>query len=305
MTHNKIPSRSEILKQTLNSRRYIDNDLFREDNQTPYFWKLSDLAILYPNFFDVKKPVSAREIKRINTTITNAIPEFRNLTEKPIHILNTKESYNICVPQTNKIKTIKHGNNQHLTGIACEYLFGKFKGTELEQAYFLYPTKDAHELEIAAQDLKFEKIRNQISQTSNLLSSIINRAYGADKSSFSKVWSFIWEKLYNVKSMDELRQKYNIKTSPIDYMRPQTLIFINAMLQEIVLTFTNTPSYSINDIYNLISIKTALARRKFFEYGSSPEKQLTERGTYSIIKKIRNARKKLWLANYPVSLQVR
>jgi len=305
MANKQIPSRAELLKQTLNTRRYRDSDLFREDNQTPYFWKLSDLAILYPNFFDVKKPVSNHETKRMNTTITRVIPEFRDLTEKPVHILNVKESYNIYIPQINKIKTIKNGHNQHLTRIACEYLFSKFKGAELEQAYFLYPAKDANGLEMAAMDLKFEKNRNQIAQTSNLLSSIINRAYGADKSSFSKVWSLIWEKLYNVKSMDELRRKYNIKTSPIDYMRPQTLIFINAMLQEIVLTFTNAPSYSINDIYNHTSVKAAMARRKFFEYGSSPEKQLTERPTYSIIKKIRNDRKKLWLANYPMSLQVR
>ncbi len=305
MTQKNIPSRAELIKQTFNTRRQQENNLFHSLNTNTYFWKLSDLAILYPQFFDIKKSVSQYTANKINTMVFEAIPEFEQLTERPIHILTVKEPYNIYNPETNRIKTVKSGNNQHLTSVACEYLFRQQNGLELETAYFLAPNKSDTELIDLAQKLKFEKIRNQIAQTSNLLSAIINRAYGADKSSFSKIWSLIWETLYKVKSMDTLREQHNIKTSPIDYMKPQTVIFINAMLQEIVLNFANRPFYTINDVYNHAKTKAALARAQFIKYGSTPEQQLTEQSTYSIVEKIRRARKNFWRANYPKSLTER
>ena len=305
MTQRTIPSRAELIKQTLNMRRQQESDLFDTLGKSVYFWKLSDLAILYPQFFDTKKPVSQKTALKMKSMVTEAIPRFEQLPEQPVHILTTKESYNIYIPETNRIKTVKNGTDQHLTNVACEYLFRQQNDAELEQAYFLTPNKPAPELIDMAQNLKFEKIRNQIAQTSNLLSAIINRAYGADKSSFSKIWSLIWETLYRVKSMDTLREQYNIKTSPIDYMKPQTVIFINAMLQEIVFNFANRPFYTVRDIYNNAQAKALMARAKFIKYGSTPEKQLIEKNTYSIIEKIRRVRKNFWNENYPLSLEQR
>jgi len=302
---NIIPSRAELIKQTLNTRRCRENDLFREYSQNPFFWKLSDLAILYPDLFDAKKPVSQQTANKIDTMVVSAIPEFEQLTEKPVHILSVKEPYNIYDSEKNRIKIVRNGKDQHLTCVTCEYLFGQQKGTELEQAYFLYPNRTTQNLIDAAQNLKFEKIRNQISQTSNLLSAIINHAHGADKTSFGHTWSLIWKNLYHVKSMDVLRKEYNIKTSPIDYMKQQTLIFINAMLQEIVFNFSNRASYNLVDVQQHAKEKAENARAKFFQYGSTPEAQLTEKSTYSIIEKIRNDRKNFWHKNYPLSLRQR
>lgn len=305
MTQRTIPSRAELIKQTLNLRRQQESDLFDTLGKSVYFWKLSDLAILYPQFFDTKKPVSQKTALKMKSMVTEAIPRFEQLPEQPVHILTTKESYNIYTPETNRIKTVKNGTDQHLTNVACEYLFRQQNGLELETAYFLAPNKSDTELIDMAQNLKFEKIRNQIAQTSNLLAAIINRAYGSDKSSFRKIWSLIWETLYKVKAMDTLRERHNIKTSPIDYMKPQTVIFINAMLQEIVLNFANKPYYTIADVYNHAKTKATLARAQFIKYGSTPEQQLTGQSTCSIIEKVRRMRKKFWYDNYPKSLQQR
>ena len=305
MTQKTIPSRAELVKQTLDTRRYRENIFFREYNENPYFWKLSDLAILYPQFFDIKKPVSQYTANKIKSMVLDNIPDFKKLTEQPVHILNVKGAYNIYNPGTNRIKTVKNGTDQHLTYVACEYLFRQQNGAELEQAYFLAPNKSGSELIDMAQNLKFEKIRTQIAQTSNLLAAIINRAYDANPSSFKRIWSLIWETLYKVNSMDTLHEQYNIKTSPIDYMKPQTLIFINAMLQEIVLDFANKPYYTIGDIYNHAQTKAMLSRMKFIKYGSTPERQLTEKNTSSIIEKIKRMRKNFWRENYKKSLEER
>jgi len=305
MTQKNIPSRAELIKQTFDARRQQEPDLFYSTNTNTVFWKFSDLAILYPQFFDMKKPASQKTAHTIKNIVIDAYPEFENLTEQPVHILTVKEPYNIYNPETNRIRTVKNGTDLHLTRVACEYLFSQQNGAELEQAYFLTPARPYFELIDLAQNLRFEKIRSQIAQTSNLLAAIINRAHGADKSSFRKIWSLIWETLYKVKSMDTLREQHNIKTSPIDYMKPQTLIFINAMLQEIVLNFANRPFYTIADVYNHAKTKASLARAQFVKYGSLPEKQLTEQSTCSIVEKTKRTRKNFWYENYPKSLQQR
>ena len=306
MTQKHIPSRAELIQRTLDTRRHQEEaDLFNSNTSKTPFWKLSELAILYPSIFNPKNPISPQTANKIALKVTDAVPEFRKLTERPVHILTIKETYNIYNPTTNRIETVKNGTNQYLTNVACEYLFRQQKDTELEQAYFLYPNKDAAELETAANELKFEKIRTHIAQTSNLLSAIINRANGATKSSFHKTWSLIWETFYNVKSMEELRTQYNIKTSPIDYMKLKTLVFINAMLQEIVFNFANKSSYNLADVHKHAQVKAAMARAEFFKYKTTPEEQLIEKSSYYTLERIRNARKRFWLEHYPISLPTR
>ncbi|MBR4625171.1 MAG: hypothetical protein IKO56_06520, partial [Alphaproteobacteria bacterium] len=221
MTTKIIPTSAELVKQTLDARRHQQvPSLFEENQQMPYFWKLSELALTYPELFDITKPVSAPKANELMTTIKDKIPEFYALEQEPIHILNIKETYNIYQPDTQQIKTVRNGTNQYLTNIACEYLLKQQSGGKLQQAYFLYPDATPEAMVVAAQDLHFEYIRDQIAHTSNLLSAIINRARGARKTSFSEIWAHTWNVLYNVKSMDDLRDRYNIKTSPIDYMKP-------------------------------------------------------------------------------------
>ena len=305
MTHNHTPSQAQLIKQTLDAHRKQEYDLFSEYNTNPYFWKLSELTILFPKIFDIKKPISQKVACTIKSMVTDSIPEFKQLQKQPIHIMNVKETVNFFDSAKKQIRTVKHATNQNLTNVACEYLFRQFDGKEIEQAYFLYPDRPAPELAEAAQSLRFEKIRDQIARTSNLLSAIINRAHGADKNSFRNIWSLMWETLYKVKTMDILRERHNIKTSPIDYMKPQTLIFINTTLQEIVFKFANQPFYTIADVRNQVFAMATMARAKFIKYGSTPEQQLTEKSTYSIVEKVRNARKRFWQHNYPKSLMER
>jgi hypothetical protein len=305
MKQKFLPSSAEIIYNALNQRRHQDSSLFSETETSPY-WKLSDLAILYPDFFDVKAPVSQQTIKKIkNTVLDSCVPEFYDLTQEPIHVLNTKETFNFYIKDTDEIKTVKNGTNQKISPVACEYLFRQIQGAEFQQAYFLYPDKNADELIIAAQEIRFERIRDQIASSSNILSAIINRANGAKKSSFSEIWSTIWHILYHINNMDELRTQYNIKSSPIDYMKPQTLIYMNSILQDIILRFYNKGNVHINEIKDYAATKAALARAHFIRYGSTPEKQFLEKSSYSRIEKIRQSRVKFWKKYYPLSLQQR
>ena len=297
-----FPSNTEIVYQALNLRRHQEKDLFSEDEK-PCYWKLSDLAILYPMFFDARTPVSAQTIKKINNNVLDHVPEFYQLTPQPVHVLNTKETYNIYIKDIQEIKTIRNGTNQQLTRVACEYLFRQIKGAEFEQAYFLFPQKNSEELTLAAEDIKFERLRDQIASSSNILSAIINRASGATKSSFSEVWSTMWRTLYGVKNMDELRTRFNIKTSPIDYMKPQTLVYMNSLLQEIILKFCNNNHVHIDEIKDFACTKMMFARARFARYGSKPEEQLLEKSSYRQIEKIREARIKFWNEHFPLSLQ--
>ena len=305
MSSKITPSNTELITQTLDLRRHHNNNLFDNGKQNPYFWKLSELAITYPNVFDVKKPIQQYTINKLDEVIKNTNPNFYTLETQPIHVLNVKETYNVYLKETNQIKTVHRGTNQYFTNVILEYWFRQYKGFEIEQAYFLYPNKKQEELTLAAQELGFERIRDQIAHTSNLLSAVIKNAHGSNKNSFSEIWSSIWKKLYGVISMDSLRDRYNIKTSPIDYMKPQTLIFINSMLQEIVLNFSNKTHYTIGDVFTQASTKASIARAHFFRYGSKPEEQLTETSSYHVIEKIRKNREKFWKEYYPLSLQPR
>ena len=300
-----FPSNSEITYQALNQRRNQDNALFTETELSPY-WKLSDLAILYPNFFNVKQPVSQGTVNKIrNNILDTCIPEFQDLTPEPVHVLNVKETYNFYIKDTNEIKTAKNSLNQKLSPVACEYLFRQLKGAEFEQAYFLCPDKNVDELIPISQELHFERIRDQVASSSNILSALINRAQGHTKTSFSEIWATMWHILYHVNNMDELRTHFNIKSSPIDYMKPQTLIYMNSIFQDIILHFCNRTYIHVDEIKDYAATKAALARANFVRYGSKPEEQLLEKSSYSRIEKIRHARIKFWKKYYPLSLQQR
>ena len=299
------PSNAEIIYQALNQRKNKDNPLFPETELSPY-WKLSDLAILYPNFFDVRQPVSKGTTRQITDNVLKCCePEFYTLTPEPVHVLNFKETFNFYIKETNEIKTAKNATNQKLSPVACEHLFRQFKGAEFEQAYFLCPDKKVEELIPVSQELHFERIRDQIASSSNILSAIINRAQGHTKTSFSEIWATMWRILYQVNNMDELRSRYNIKSSPIDYMKPQTLIYINGIFQDIILHFCNRTYIHIDEIKDYAATKATLARANFIRYGSKPEDQLLEKSSYSRIEKIRHIRVKFWEKHYPLSLQQR
>lgn len=296
-----FPSNAEVIYQGLNQRSHQDTNLFSEEEQ-PSYWNLSDLALMYPNFFDMKSPISAETIKKINKNVLNHVPEFIDITTDPIHVLNIKATYNIYIKDTEELKTVKNGTNQKLTRVACEHLFRQYKGAEFEQAYFMFPHKSVDELIQASHTIRFERIRDQVAASSNILSAIINRSNGARNFSFGEVWSAMWRAFYNVRDMDELRTRFNIKKSPLDYMKPQTLIYVNSLLQEIILKFCNDNFVHIDEIRDFATTKMLLARARFIRYGSKPEEQLLEKSSYHTIEKVRDARIKFWQEHFPISL---
>ena len=87
--------------QTLQQRRFKQQlDIF--DNSEPLeYWRLSDLANLYPNIFNVQRPITPSDIFKMNNTIKNSVPEFKNLSRIPVHVLDVRETYNILLPETN------------------------------------------------------------------------------------------------------------------------------------------------------------------------------------------------------------
>jgi hypothetical protein len=303
MKQKIFPSGTDIVYQALNQRKHKDASVFSETPK-PYYWKLSDLTILYPNFFSIKSPISKQTASKIKECVLNScVPEFYNLNPEPIHVLDTKETFNFYIKATNEIQTVKNGKNQKLSAVACEYLFRQIKGAEFEQAYFLYPNKNIEDLQTASQEIKFERIRDQVANLSNILSAIINRSRGSTKTSFSEVWSLMWTILYKVNSMDELRANFNIKSSPLDYMKQQTLIYMSSVFQDIILHFCNRTNTHIQEIKDYVSTKATLTRAHFIRYGSTPEAQLSEKNSYYRIEKIRRDRVKFWKEQYPLSLR--
>ena len=302
MSKIPYPSTTEIICQALNARRQHQQDLFSTDTQSPYFWKLSDLAIIMPNYFDINTPVSENTIYKMNSEIIKSVPKFRDISKAPIHVLNIRGTYNIYHQDKNQIRTIHNGKDQKISNVACEYLLRQINGTEIQQAYFLDPTKTTNEIFNLSQELRFERVRNQITANTKLLSAIINRAYGARKFSFSNTWSLIWTKLYEFRTMDELRERYNLKSSPIDYMSPNALNFINSMLQEIILQFSGKPYYHIDEVMRYAANKASFCRIQFARYGIKPENELTTNNSYNRIEKIHQMRIKSWEKYYMLSL---
>jgi len=299
------PSNTQIAIQALTTIRNKDNLLF---SQTPYFWKLSDLSVLYPNYFDIKTPISQSIARQLDETVIKNIPEFASIVQHPVHILTVNETYNIGKELKDNtwhgILQIRNGHNQHFTNVACEYLFGTKKGSaaQLAQAYFLFPNKTAEEIVSKAKEIRFERIRNAIIDLSTVLSGIVNRARYANKDSFSEVWALIWRNLYNVSDIHILRDKYGIKTSPIDYVAEPELIEIYLVLNEIIQKLANIPSLTIDEVKNWAARCAYFARTRLISKGKVPESNFTGKNSYNRLVKIRNARKKFWMENYQISL---
>lgn len=302
MPKNTYITNTEIICRTLDQIQNQDNLLFSE-YKTPQFWRLSDLELLYPTIFKTEIPFSWDIRKKIQEYAESTVPEFVNLTPKPIHILNTQESYNIVDRQTNTVHTKRKAANQFLTRVACEYIFRQHPGTELQQAYFMNPGKTVSEIDIAKDNIKLERARQQITDSSKILSAIVNRSRGANKNSFSEIWGTMWHTLYKVKNMDELRNGYGIKTSPLDYMSATTLIFMNNMLQNVISHFCTEPNCNVETIKSAIQNMANITRRRFIEYGSTPEAQILSKRTVSTVEKVQKERTKFWKQYYPISLQ--
>ena len=305
MTQQTYPSESEFICTALNQRRNQTNDLFGEG---ACFWKLSDLALLYPNIFNMNSLVSQYTVNNMTEDITNHIPEFQSLTTQPVHVLKIKSSYNMHPNpmNPNEITFVKKGNDQQLSRVACEYLFRQISGTAIQQAYFMFPQKTPDEISEISKEINFERLRAKSIQSNNVFSAIVNRASGSRKISFDDVWATFWRIFYNENNMNELRARYDIKKgqSPFDRMNMQTLDFTLKIVQEIIMQFRNQNPAYIQDIINFTQYKALSARKQYQDkFGTNPENTLTDKNTYNIVEKVRRMRKAFWQNEYPISLR--
>ena len=292
--------RVKTVCKALDQRCYQDNTLF-SDEKTPCYWKMSDLAHLYS--FNMDNMVSTGRIYELKALVEKNIPEFKELYPQPIHILNIKDTYTIRDKATNQIKTVKNGPNQNLSRVACEYLFSLNPRNHIEQTYFLFQNKTVEEIADAAKDVRLANERARVSDSNKKLASVINRSYGATPvQSFQKIWSLIWQVIFNIKDMETLRQIYHIKNSPVDYMTPLGLNIANNMLTDIITKCGNEPYLNVDRVERIAERSALIARNRFAEYRTSPASQLLPDTTANRIGKINRARKKFWRTYYPESL---
>ena len=305
---NTSPSPREVnIYKALNQRRYQDNASLFDNQETSSYWTLSDLTILYPNYFDISQPISSSVITKINSMVFKAIPAFQNLTPQPIHILNFKEDYNAFVNETHEIKAIKNGTNQKLSPIVCEYLFGQINGAEFEQAYFMCPNRQIEDIKSISNQIRFANVRTQVKRLSENLASITKHAIGSNLDSYSDVWSYLWCRLFNVQSMDILRQRYCLKENEtiLDYMTLGPLNYMNKILPEILSRIYTRPHVSIDEIKYIISIVISPDRiAQFTKDFGDPVTKYTQKNTETgILAPINRARTALWYKTYPLSLK--
>jgi hypothetical protein len=308
MNNNPSPREINIYK-TLNQRRHQDNTSLFGGQETSSYWTLADLTILYPNDFDISQPISTSVITKINGMVFNSIPSFRNLTPQPVHMLSFKEDYNAFVKDAHEIKIVKNGTNQKLSPVVCEYLFSQINGAEFEQAYFMCQNQQIEDVKAVANQIKFARIRNQVKELSESFSSVIKHAGGSNLNSYSDVWSYLWCRLFNVQSMDDLRQKYCLKENEtiLDYMTLAPLSYTHNILQEILSRIYSRKHVSIAEIKYIISVVISPDRiAQFAKDYSDPAIHYTQKNTESsMLAPINRAKTALWKKAYPVSLKQR
>lgn len=290
------------------------NQIYRQETDLfasccgPAYLRLSDLSNWYPKIFSLDRPIDENTIQSINQEIKSAVPRLSNIYST--HILNTKEDYSLVNQIDKTISTIKKGNNQRLSPIVCEHLFRYFNpnaydnNTSIEQAYFLSQTKNISDISNLAQKIQIEQIRARISGSSKQLWSTTVHSYAATKQSPQEIWSLLWRTFYDTQSMQDLRDSKNIKTSPIDYMKIETLYFIDDVINSIIQKCLEKRHPTINDV-KFATTTTANRAREYFSKttGTTPEKCLLTNSIKNIPEQVQKIRKQFWQENYPVSLR--
>lgn len=299
MTQKNALSNTELICRTFDQRRHQDADLFTE-SATPCYWQLSDLVRLYPNCFDMNsvRPYSLKT--QIQSAIFTKIPKFKELYPEPIHVLTVTEPYVLYDKNTGDTKLVKNQPNQHLTGLACEFLFSQIKGAEIQQAFFLLPNAQPTEILDTAKEIRFEHVRNQTIEFSNTLASLINHSYNVSKDSFRTIWTVIWNAFFNMNNINALRKQYGMTSSPINYMTLEGLTRVNSMLQEILIKCQKYPNINVNTISMIAGTVAKNAR-----CGIRPELLLTHQNSQNRVKQMQKVRETFWKKHYPESLQQR
>lgn len=303
-----ITPREIHICKTLNQKRHQDNiSLFGGFETAPY-WTLADLTIMYPNCFDIHQPISTSVITKINGQVFKAVPIFQNITPQPVHMLNFKGTFNAFVKTAHEIQTVKNGTNQKLSPVVCEYLFSQINGAEFEQAYFICQNQPYENVKAISNLIRFAKMRTQVKQLSENLASVTKHAIGSNLNSYSDIWSFLWCRLFNMRTMDDLRTKYNLKDSEsiMEYMTLEPLSYVNNLLQAILLRAYERQKVSIDEIKYLIStVISSDCIAQFNKNYSIPENYTQKNTENSIIAPVNRAKTNFWKEYYPLSLNQR
>ena len=306
MTEQKHPMEVEINKiktivENLQKRKQSKgNTLF--ETEPKYFWRLSDLSLMYPDVFNPQVPFSSTYIYNFNHSKTNEA-FLKELDYIPVHFENIRETYNIRDSMGRMLT--KNGKNQNLSNVACEHVFNKHIGYHIEQAYFIYPNASLTELYKQSEEIKLAHARQQIAQTMKELSSFINRCSckrGPDP--YALIIGNFWNTLFNAENSYELHTNNNIKSylSPLDYMRANTLNYINKLFRNVIEQFENK-DVTFDQIMLSLTDAAQKARYFFATKNTTPEACLFPDKTNIRIENVQRARVKFLSAYYPISLQ--
>lgn len=254
----------------------------KQESNSPEFWLWSDLASAYPKFFDKSTLVPMDSFsENLHKTITQGVPAFENKTDKPTHIVE-----------------INTGTNQKLTRLACEYLCGKYYGAEFAQAYFLFPNTPFIELYEKVKDIKTYRNYHDIDNTKKRLAAIILRVTNQNQAAANNAFNIIWAKFLNVKNVNEFRQKYDVKHSPIDHIQPDQWRYVYYMFRDVILQLNPHTELDFTEIKQQSKESAQFARHLFEKYKQKPEDFLSTTDFSIKPKQIDMERKYFWLKNY-------
>ena len=285
---------------------YALNNTKKQEPKSPEFWLWSDLASLYPKFLNksVFIPVDWFSDK-IHTTITQSVPAFEHLIEKPVHVktINTNNVYQHITPcDTFELEKTM---DQKLTRLACEYLFKQYYGAEFAQAYFLFPNANINELNDKIDDIKIYRRHQDIHNVIRQSASIILRVTGRTKATVCEVYKNTWAKFFDTENLDDLRKQYNIQHSPFDNMQldfscyPNQWDYVYNMFRDMINQLDPHTELEIDDIIGQCEESAQIQRNMMKKHtGKTPEEFLTKIDLGLKSKQIDNDRKQFWFKNY-------
>ena len=305
LTDNELQKNQQIF-ETLNKTK-------KQEPKSQEFWLWSDLASLYPNFFDKSVFIPTDWFTdRIHATITQNVQAFDAMIEKPVHIqtININNVFQDTTPNdTPTLKTLNKHMDQKLTRLACEYLFKQYFGAEFTQAYFLFPNATLTELNDKIDDIKIYRRHQDIHNIIKQTASIILRITGRTKATVCEIYNNTWATFFNTKNLDELKEQYNIQHLPFDNMRvdfscyPNQWDYVYNLFRDMKIQLDEHYELELEDVINQGKESAQIQRNLLKKHtGKTPEEFLTRIDLGLKSKEIDIQRKLFWFQNYTKAL---
>lgn len=305
LTDSQLQRNQEIF-DTLNKTK-------KQEPKSPEFWLWSDLASLYPKFFDKSVFIPTDWFTdRIHTTITQNVQAFDAMIEKPVHIqtININNVFQDTTPHNiPELNTLNKNKDQKLTRLACEYLFKQYFGAEFTQAYFLFPNTTINELNDKIDDIKIYRRHQDIHNIIKQTASIILRVTGRTKATVCEIYNNTWATFFNTQNLDKLKEQYNIQHSLFDNMQldfscyPNQWDYIYNMFRDMKIHLDEHQELELEDVINQGKESAQIQRYMLQKHtGKTPEEFLTKVDLGVKSKEIDMQRKLFWFQNYKKSL---